>query len=128
MRALPIIWKRTRTSALAQLLPQVVEIDMVIQEERKFAIDAAIVRTMNRMYPQEFDCNFTYIVICAQLHEIGTDNEGQPHVQNCDANTRRLQAAFVPVSSASAVRPQGACGYNRPCAHQYVGTSQSCML
>ena len=46
MRALPIIWKRTRTSALAQLVPQVVEIDMVIQEERKFAIDAAIVRTM----------------------------------------------------------------------------------
>ena len=53
MRALRIIWKRTRTSALAQLLSagwfrvsQVVEIDMVIQEERKFAIDAAIVRTM----------------------------------------------------------------------------------
>ena len=22
----------------------------------------------------------------------------------------------------------GACGYNRPCAHQYVGKSQSCML
>ena len=22
----------------------------------------------------------------------------------------------------------GACGYNRPCAHQYVGKSQSCMV
>ena len=22
----------------------------------------------------------------------------------------------------------GACGYNRPCAHQYVGKYQSCML
>ena len=25
-------------------------------------------------------------------------------------------------------RTTGACGYNRPCAHQYVGKSQSCMV
>ena len=28
----------------------------------------------------------------------------------------------------SHLSPHGACGYNRPCAHQYVGKSQSCMV
>ena len=27
-----------------------------------------------------------------------------------------------------AIRSTGACGYNRPCAHQYVGKYQSCMV
>ena len=29
---------------------------------------------------------------------------------------------------SSVTRVTGACGYNRPCAHQYVGKSQSCMV
>ena len=32
------------------------------------------------------------------------------------------------VDDAMAVMDTGACGYNRPCAHQYVGKSQSCMV
>ena len=31
-------------------------------------------------------------------------------------------------TAGSASLDPGACGYNRPCAHQYVGKYQSCMV
>jgi len=42
------------------------------------------------------------------------------------------EAAEKPVQSRKGLSrlaaPSGACGYNRPCAHQYVGKYQSCMV
>ena len=33
-----------------------------------------------------------------------------------------------PSETVGVAVPTGACGYNRPCAHQYVGKYQSCMV
>ena len=38
--------------------------------------------------------------------------------------SRREEIAALQLQS----RSTGACGYNRPCAHQYIGKSQSCMV
>ena len=34
----------------------------------------------------------------------------------------------LPSDGSGPFSSAGACGYNRPCAHQYVGKSQSCMV
>ena len=50
--------------------------------------------------------------------------EEAPHVEVA----LMMVTAYGAYVGASFCALSGACGYNRPCAHQYVGTSQSCML
>ena len=50
------------------------------------------------------------------------DDETDDHVQT----TYGTLASLVETGAIS--EHTGACGYNRPCAHQYVGKYQSCMV
>ena len=59
-----------------------------------------------------------------------THDGTQPYISSHPAVTARGKTGMQLGGSAGARwrYRTGACGYNRPCAHQYVGKSQSCMV